>query len=63
MDISRVHKILLKYATPTPTPFSFFQFELLFCFHDDEDPAINLVRQLQEKYPNVEVRLFFSEYN
>lgn len=34
------------------------KFELLICFHDDEDPAINLVKRLQEKYPKVDVRVF-----
>ncbi|XP_076443691.1 ceramide glucosyltransferase-like isoform X2 [Babylonia areolata] len=34
------------------------KYELLICFHDDEDPAINLVKRLQEKYPKVDVRLF-----
>ncbi|XP_061173400.1 ceramide glucosyltransferase-like [Saccostrea echinata] len=33
-------------------------FELLFCVPDDQDPAINLVKRLQEKYPNVDSQLF-----
>ena len=41
--------------------FVFFQYELLICFHDDQDPAINLVQKLQNKYPKVDVRLFFRE--
>ena len=41
--------------------FVFFQYELLICFHDDQDPAINLVQKLQDKYPKVDVRLFFRE--
>ncbi|PVD19980.1 hypothetical protein C0Q70_20474 [Pomacea canaliculata] len=35
------------------------KFELLLCFHDDQDPAINIVNRLQQKYPKVEARLFF----
>lgn len=34
------------------------KFELLFCFHDDQDPAINLVQAMIEKFPKVDVRLF-----
>ncbi|XP_048734159.2 ceramide glucosyltransferase-like isoform X2 [Ostrea edulis] len=38
----------------------FPNFELLFCVPDDQDPAINLVQRLQEKYPNVDTRLFIG---
>lgn len=37
------------------------QFELLFCVPDDQDPAITLVQRLQEKYPNVDTKLFIGK--
>ncbi|XP_050403093.1 ceramide glucosyltransferase [Patella vulgata] len=36
------------------------KFELLFCVHDDDDPAINLVEKLKERYPKVETRMFIG---
>lgn len=35
-------------------------YELLFCVEDKEDPAILIVRQLMERYPKVEARLFLG---
>ncbi|BFZ01581.1 hypothetical protein BsWGS_04619 [Bradybaena similaris] len=34
------------------------KFELLFCFHDENDEAIMVVKRLQELYPHVNVTLF-----
>ncbi|XP_069136909.1 ceramide glucosyltransferase-like [Argopecten irradians] len=34
------------------------KFELLFCFPDDQDPAINLVKRLMEKFPGVDAKIF-----
>ncbi|CAG5133191.1 unnamed protein product [Candidula unifasciata] len=34
------------------------KFELLFCFHDENDEAILVVKRLQELYPHVDVTLF-----
>lgn len=39
----------------------FFQFELLCCVQDDQDPAINLVHQLKERYPKVDCKLFVGK--
>ncbi|ESO87535.1 hypothetical protein LOTGIDRAFT_235024 [Lottia gigantea] len=36
------------------------KFELLFCFHDENDPAVTLVNELRECYPHVSTRLFFG---
>ncbi len=33
-------------------------YELLFCVQDNGDPVINVVKELMEKYPNVDARLF-----
>ncbi len=44
-----------------PTICSQFQFELLCCVQDDQDPAINLVNQLRERYPKVDCRLFIGK--
>jgi ceramide glucosyltransferase len=35
-------------------------YELLFCVEDKEDPAINIVQTLMEKYPTVDARLFMG---
>ncbi|XP_070210843.1 ceramide glucosyltransferase-like isoform X2 [Littorina saxatilis] len=35
------------------------KYELLICFHDDQDPAITLVQKLKKKYPKVDVKMFF----
>jgi len=35
-------------------------FELLFCFHNECDSAIMVVRSLMEKYPKIDARIFFS---
>jgi ceramide glucosyltransferase len=34
------------------------QFELLLCVEDESDPAVKIVRQLQDRYPLVSCRLF-----
>ncbi|XP_052822686.1 ceramide glucosyltransferase 2 [Octopus bimaculoides] len=39
------------------------QLELLFCVQDDQDPAIGLVKRLQEKYPKVDSHLFIGDKN
>lgn len=39
-----------------------FQYELLLCVEDDQDPAINLVNQLRERYPKVDCRLFLGKF-
>lgn len=36
------------------------KYELLLCVEDDQDPAINLVNQLRERYPKVDCRLFLG---
>lgn len=36
------------------------KFELLCCVQDDQDPAINLVHRLREKYPKVDCKLFIG---
>jgi len=36
------------------------KFELLLCFEDDQDPAVNIAIKLQQRYPNVDCRLFFG---
>lgn len=41
--------------------FFYFQYELLICFHDDQDPAITLVQKLKKKYPKVDVKMFFRK--
>ena len=37
------------------------QFELLFCFHTDDDPAIQVVERLHERYPHVDRKIFIGE--
>ena len=37
-----------------------FQFEILLCVQDDQDPAINLVKKLQDRYPKVDCKLFIG---
>lgn len=38
-----------------------FQYEILCCVQDDQDPAINLVNKMKEKYPSVDCKLFIGE--
>ena len=33
-------------------------YEILFCVQDSNDPVIGLVRELMDKYPNVDAKLF-----
>lgn len=35
-------------------------YELLFCFHTKDDPAVKVVEALINKYPNVEAEVFFG---
>lgn len=37
-----------------------FQYELLFCLEDDNDPAIMIVNILINKYPNVDTKLYIG---
>ncbi|GAB1600610.1 ceramide glucosyltransferase-like, partial [Argonauta hians] len=39
------------------------QIEFLFCVQDDKDPAIGLVKRLQEKYPKVDSHIFIGNNN
>ncbi|XP_071453422.1 ceramide glucosyltransferase [Hetaerina americana] len=39
---------------------SYPTYELLFCIEDDIDPSIMLVKRLQEKYPNVDSKIFIG---
>lgn len=34
------------------------QFELLLCVEDEQDPAVEVVQRLQQRYPSVECRLY-----
>ncbi len=36
----------------------YFQYEILFCVQDKNDPAISVVEKLMDKYPDVDSRLF-----
>jgi len=38
-----------------------FQFELLFSVHDEQDPAIMIVQKLIERYPKVDAKLFIGK--
>jgi ceramide glucosyltransferase len=40
--------------------FLLVQFELLLCVEDESDPAVAVVRRLQDRYPTVNCRLFFG---
>lgn len=33
-------------------------FELLFCIEDKLDPALSIVEELREKYPNIDAQVF-----
>ncbi|KIH55757.1 hypothetical protein ANCDUO_14080 [Ancylostoma duodenale] len=37
-----------------------FQFELLFCVKDRHDPAVGIVKQLMDRYPAVDARIFYG---
>ena len=37
-------------------------YEILFCFHDPNDPAILFVRHMMSEYPQVDVRLFYGSH-
>ena len=38
-----------------------FQYELLCCVQDDQDPAIILVEKLKDRYPKVDCKLFIGK--
>lgn len=38
----------------------YHSFELLFCFHSEEDEAIEVVRSLIKKHPNIEAKILFG---
>uniref|UniRef100_A0A8R1E3E3 ceramide glucosyltransferase n=1 Tax=Caenorhabditis japonica TaxID=281687 RepID=A0A8R1E3E3_CAEJA len=38
----------------------YHKFELLFCFHSQEDPAVEVVESLMKKYPTVDAKMFFK---
>lgn len=38
-------------------------YELLFCIEDKEDPAVTVVHNLMEKYPNIQAHLFIGGTN
>lgn len=38
----------------------YHSFELLFCFHSEEDEAIEVVRSLIKKHPNIEAKILFE---
>ena len=37
-----------------------FQYELLFCIHDDKDASLMVVKRLIEKYPCVDAKIFLG---
>lgn len=39
-----------------------FQFELLFCVKERHDPAVGIVKQLMDRYPAVEARIFYGGF-
>ena len=39
-----------------------FQIELLFCVQDADDPAVAIVKKLQDKYPRVNSKLFMGVF-
>lgn len=41
----------------------YHKFELLFCVHSREDPAVDVVRELMRRYPKVDARIFFGGEN
>ena len=41
--------------------FCCFQYELLMCVQDKNDPVIDLVHQLQKSYPKVDCQLIIGE--
>jgi len=42
--------------------FVYFQYEILFSVHDEQDPAIMIVQKLIERYPKVDAKLFIGEF-
>lgn len=38
-------------------------YELLFCVQDNNDPVINIVKHLLEKYPNIDAKLYSGGKN
>uniref|UniRef100_A0A2C9KL78 Ceramide glucosyltransferase n=1 Tax=Biomphalaria glabrata TaxID=6526 RepID=A0A2C9KL78_BIOGL len=51
---------LLEYNLESHFKLAYPKFELLFCFHDDQDAAISLVNKLHERYHHVDVKLFIG---
>lgn len=41
----------------------YHKFEILFCFHSEDDEAVEVVRSLMNKYPDVDAKLFFKGEN
>jgi len=54
VDVSLVHNLESHFRLNYP------KFELLFCFHDDQDSAIPVVYKLCEQFPHVDVKLFIG---
>lgn len=38
----------------------YHKFELLFCFHSNDDEAVELVKKLVSKYPEIDAKMFFG---
>ncbi|XP_059151333.1 ceramide glucosyltransferase-like [Physella acuta] len=51
---------LLEYNLESHFKLTYPKFELLFCFHDDQDAAIPVVLKLHERYPEVIIRIFIG---
>lgn len=62
IKLSSGELILEKKITLTLCKYFFlrFQYELLFCIEDKDDPAIAIVNTLMEKYPLVDAHLFLG---
>ncbi|KAK3771287.1 hypothetical protein RRG08_024366 [Elysia crispata] len=54
---------LLEYNLESHFKLSYPKFELLFCFHSDDDPAIQVVERLHERYPHVDQKIFIGGTN
>ena len=51
---------LLEHNLESHFTMTYPKFELLLCFHDDQDAAIPVARKLQQKYPGVDAKLLIG---